>query len=168
MSTATVADYVAKRAELLARLVLTRREGARVIAFEDPQDTGFLVQLPHSRDRGRSKAPQPSVAVYVKGTDDRLEDERRAVANCRELWKGLSDKAFDFYLAPVVFLLFSMEGDQGYFSWVMEPHVDRDRTPSLTRVEAPEMTRISRKSIEELFDRVEEWSEATAEILIRQ
>jgi hypothetical protein len=167
MSTAT-ADYVAQRADVLARLVLTRRKGTRVIAFKDSQDTGFLVQLPRSVENGKNKSPQPCLAVYVQGTDDRLDDERRAAAYSRESWKELSDKAFDFYLAPVVFLLFSMEGDQGYFSWVLEPHVDRANGPSLTRVESPAVVKISKKSIEDVFDRVEEWFKATAGMLIRE
>jgi hypothetical protein len=169
MSTATVADYTAKRAELLAALVLTRREGARVVAFKDPQEDGFLVQLPRP-DEGAKKNQhlQPYFSVHVGGTNDRLDDERRAAAHVRGLWKGLSEEGFGFFLAPVVFLLFSMEGDQGYFTWVLEPRVDREKGPSLTRVESPEMTRITKRSIEEVFDRVEEWFKATAVFFFRE
>jgi hypothetical protein len=49
-----------------------------------------------------------------------------------------------------------MEGDQGYFSWVMEPRVDREQGPSLTWVESPDMTKITKKSIEDVFDRAEQ------------
>jgi hypothetical protein len=166
MSAAT-GNYIAQRADLLAQLVLTRRKGARIVSFAQANETGidFIAQLPPLPDEGHDGKIKPYLCVHVKGTSATLEDERAAAAYSRQHWKPISGKAF--FLAPVIFLLFSMEGDQGYFSWVMEPRVDREQGPSLTWVESPDMTKITKKSIEDVFDRTEQWFKAMAEIVLR-
>jgi hypothetical protein len=167
MSTAATVDYVAQRAELLAQLVLTRRRSVRVLSFKEPADIGleFIVQLPPLLKGGKTSQPQSCFGVQVEGTSEPLEDERRATAYAKQQWKHLSLKGF--FLAPIAFLLFSMEGDRGYFSWLMEPQVKPGRDPSLTRVTSPDMTKITKMSIDIVFDEVERWFEAMAEILLR-
>ncbi len=162
MSTAT-ADYVAKRAELLAQLVLTRRKGVGLLSFTEAADTGLglVAQLPVP-DLGHDRQIQPYLNVQVQGTEEPFEDDRSATACGKRHWKP-----FSLFMAPAVFLLFSMEGDQGYFSWMLEPRVDDEKGPTLTWVENPEMTKITRKSIEHVFDRTEEWFKAMADILLR-
>jgi hypothetical protein len=167
MSTATV-NYIARRADLLAQLILTRRKGVRILTFDDESDAGIdlIAQLPPLAGGGHDGTIKSYVCVQVKGTSGALEDEAAAVEYIRKLWKPISEKTY--FMAPVVFLLFSMEGDQGYFSWVMEPRVDREEGPSLTRVESPEMTRITRKSIDGMLDEVEKWFKAMSEVLLRE
>ncbi len=162
MSTAT-ADYVAQRAKLLAELVLTRRKGVRLLSFTEAADTGHgLIAQLSVPDLGHDRQIQPYLNVQVQGTDEPLEGEHTATACGKRHWKPLS-----LFMAPAVFLLFSMEGDQGYFSWMLEPQVDPKRGPTLTWVEAPEMTKITKKAIDEMFDRVDEWFEAMSKILLR-
>lgn len=49
---------------------------------------------------------------------------------------------------------------------MMEPRIDREKGPSLTWVESPEMTKITKKSIDDILDTVEEWFEAMSEHLL--
>ena len=163
MSTATVSKYTAKRAEVLAELVLTRRKGARLLSFTEASDTGidFIAQLPAGTGVGRGRQIQPYLNVQVRGTDDPLEDEDTATRYAKRHWKPLS-----FSMGPAVFLLFSMEGDLGYFSWMLEPEVDSVKGPSLAWAFAPEMTKITRKSIEDVFERTEQWFKAMSEVVI--
>ena len=163
MSTATI-DYVAKRAELLAQLVLTSRKGVRLVPFTEASNAGvgLVAQLPGRADLGPDKMIQPYLHVQVKGTADLLEDEHSAAVFAKRHWKPVS-----LLMAPAVFLLFSMEGDRGYFSWMLEPRTERGKGTTLTWIQAPEMTKINKKAIETIFDKVEQWFVATAELLIR-
>lgn len=169
MSTATVTDsvtdYNAKRAMILAQLVLTRRKGI------------FLFPFPAGSDRGPiHPGGTDFIAIFqhggahlfarVKGTDEVLDNEKAAFAYCAKHWKSMYAEGFLF--APAIFLLFSVEGDQGYFSWVLEPQVDREKGPTLTRLESPAMRKITKKPIEDVFDQVDEWYKAMmSEHLIR-
>lgn len=165
MST-TAEDYVAKRAELLAKLVLTRREGVEVVRSEDPDDSGLhlVAFLPSISDQ--SKLPfLPCVGVEVMGTDEPLESEDTATAYVREHWEDRERKGFSF--RPVVLLLFSMEGDKGYFGWLMEPRVGASEGPTLTRVFSPAMTKITKPSTESIFRASEAWSEAMVKLVVR-
>lgn len=165
MSTATVTDYVAKRAELLARLVLTRRKGVEVFPLPQVSDTLTHITAHLPTPEGSVTQLNPYLVVQVKGTSEALEDERKATAYGRRHWKPMYPTGF--LIAPIIFLLFSVEGDQGYFSWMLEPRIDPEKGPNLTWLESPDMTKISRKSIDNVFDKVEEWFEAMSEVLLR-
>jgi hypothetical protein len=158
----TDAIYINQRANLLARLVLTRRKGILVFPFPEDSDkrppraegTDFIAIFQKANIVGAH------LFARVKGTNEVLKDEQAAFAYCSEDWKLMYAEPSLF--APTVFLLFSVEGDQGFFSWVLEPQVDREKGSTLTQVESPVMRKINRKSMEELFDRVEEWYKAMA------
>ena len=166
MSTVTV-DYVAKRAELLAQLVLTRRKGVQLLSFTVGSHMGIdlIAQLPPLRPSNHDKPIQPYLCVQVRGTSEPLEDEQTATAYAKRYWE--SEQPSGMFLSPVVSFLFSVDGDKGYFSWAMEPRVDGEEGPSLSRVEVPEMTKITRKSIDAILDEVEKWFDAMSDRFFR-
>ena len=163
MST-SVNQYVAQRAELLAHLVLTRRKDIQLIALGERQDIGIdlLAQVSKPVMNGQVF---PSFGVEVMGTSQPLEDEISATRYANQWWKHRQTKGL--LLFPIVLLLFSMENDLGYSGWLMEPHVSEESGPSLTRVSPLCMTKLNKKRVDELVQRVEKWFEATAEILIK-
>jgi hypothetical protein len=163
MSTATTEDYVAKRAELLATLVLTRQKDVHLARFQAPQETGMdlLVQLPSLK--GGDKGYQPYIGVEVMGTDDSLETEDEATVYAN---RHREDRPAGFCLSPIVLLLFSMDGDKGYFSWLMEPKVTKEG-PTLTRASSLNMTKITKISIDVIFRESADWYKATVPLLLR-
>jgi hypothetical protein len=114
---------------------------------------------------GLEKPIQPSLAVMVKGTSVELDREEDANSYAKRNWKPLSGNPL--LLSPVVFLLFSMDGDQGFYSWLMEPKLEGKGAPGLDFVETADMTKITRKSIDHLFDKVESWYSMMAGFLLR-
>jgi hypothetical protein len=165
MSTTVVEDYVAKRAELLANLVLTRQKGVVVFRFQDPEDAGMhlLATLPSIGGVDTGLPVLPRIGVEVLGTEESLKTEADATAYVR---KDRRDRQ-GFFLGPIVLLLFSMEGDAGYFGWIMEPRVSKSEGPTLTRVVAPAMTKITKTSTEVIFRESETWYAATVQLLLR-
>jgi hypothetical protein len=166
MSTAATEDYVAKRAKLLATLVLTRQKDVHPLDFHATEDVGIdlIVVLPSI---GESKYETPvriSLGVEVMGTDDSLETETAATAYANQ---HREDRPAGFFLGPIVLLLFSMDGDKGYFSWIMEPKVTKAEGPTLTRVSSLDMTKITKTSTEIIFHESAAWFEAMFQILLR-
>jgi hypothetical protein len=160
----SVTDYVGQRAKLLASLVLTRRKDIRLITLDAPQDSGIdlLAQMTTPVMNGQVL---PSFGIEVKGTGEPLIDEHSATKfanHSRKHWpfQGL------FFL-PIVVFLFSMEEDQGYFSWLMQPHVSKEDGPTLFRVASLEMKKITKKSVDSMIHQVEQWSEAMGEVSMK-
>jgi hypothetical protein len=166
MSTTATEDYVAKRAELLANLVLTRQKDVQVHRYQASADVGMdlIVQLP-SVGAAKSQLFRPCFGVVVMGTDDSLETEVEATAYANRHWEDRP--TMSFFVAPIVLFLFSMDGDKGYFSWVLEPKVTKTEGPTLTRVSSFEMTKITKASTEAIFRESAVWVEAMFQLLIR-
>jgi hypothetical protein len=165
MGTRAEAEYVGRRAELLAQLVLTRRKGVSVFSLGGA-DIGIdlVAHLPPIPVKGLEEPIQPSLAMLVKGTSVELDREEDASSYAKRAWKPLS--ANPLILSPVAVLLFSMEGDHGFYSWLMEPRLHGEGAPGLDFVETPDMTKITRKTIDDMFDKVESWYTMMAGILL--
>jgi hypothetical protein len=165
MGSRNESEYVGRRAELLAKLVLTRRPGVSVFPF-DSADIGIdlVAHLPAIRVPGLEKPIQPSLGVVVKGTSSKLEREEDANSHARKAWKPLSENPL--ILSPVAVLLFSMEGDHGFSSWLMEPRLNGKGPPGLEFVEAPDMIKVTRKRIDGMFDKVESWYSLMAQVVL--
>jgi hypothetical protein len=63
-------------------------------------------------------------------------------------------------------LLFSMENDQGYYGWLMEPCVSLGEGPTLARVTAPEMTKITKAGVDHIVQEAIDWNKAMAELFV--
>ena len=86
MSTVTV-DYVAKRAELLAQLVLTRRKGVQLLSFTVGSHMGIdlIAQLPlRIGERLRGLPPGPDKSITAEGILAELS-ERLGVESVRAI-----------------------------------------------------------------------------------
>jgi hypothetical protein len=165
MSTAATDDYVAKRAKLLATLVLTRQKDVRPVEFHAESDIGvdLIVALP-SFGEGKSGEPiRSALGVEIMGTDDPLETEVEATAYAN---RHREDRPAGFFLGPIVLFLFSMDGDKGYFSWIMEPKIAKEG-PTLTRAALFDMTKITKTSTEVIFRESAAWFEAMYQTLLR-
>ena len=113
-------EYVEQRAELLAQLVLTRRKDVEVISVGQAFDTGIdlFVRLHHPVMHGQVL---PMFGVQVKGTSTPIPDEQTANAYVNAGHKHRQTKGL--FLFPLVLFLFSVDGDVGYYSWLMKPDV---------------------------------------------
>jgi hypothetical protein len=160
----SVAEFVSQRAELLARVVLTRREDIRILMLDDKRDVGIDL-IAHIMTANPGLPTNPYFGVQVKGTANPLDDKRAANRLANQLVRNFTAKAF--ILAPIILMIFSMEADRGYWGWIMEPLVDGPKSPSLHRAEKMEMTEINNESLDDLFSRVTSWFEAMGKVLVR-
>jgi hypothetical protein len=165
MNTTATEDYVAKRADLLATLVLTRQKDVQLLRFQAPTDTGvdLIVQLPSIGESKHEPPIRPFIGVEVMGTDEALETEVEATTYAN---RHREDRPAVICLGPIVLFLFSVDGDRGYFGWIMEPQVTKEG-PTLTRASSLNMTKITKSSTDVIFREVADWYKATVPLLLR-
>src|SRR5436190_803186 len=120
----TIQSYIHERGELLAKLVLTRRKDIEVGDLGN-LDAGvdLFVRISRPLMGGEIK---PHFGVTVKATDDSLPSEAAATAYIN----AHQDRPLrGVFLFPIVLFLFSMDGDQGYYSWLFGPSVTGEYGP---------------------------------------
>jgi hypothetical protein len=166
MSTvSSVERYTDQRAILLANLVLTRRPDVRILPFQEGEDSGIDL-IAQVVSEGNPDGLIPSFAVEVKGTSRTLPDEASAVKYGNQHAKQRAARRGFIFLPTLVFL-FSMDGDLGYYSWIMEPAVNAKGGPSLTRVSPLCFQRIGKETLDTIIARVQDWIQAMAKALLK-
>ena len=161
----SIAEFVAQRAELLAQVVLTRRKDVHILALGEKADVGIDL-IAHTMTPISGLPVNPYFGVRVTGTAHPLDDKKAANRIANQIIRERTARAF--ILAPIVLMIFSMEGDRGYWGWVMEPLVDGPENPSLHRTTRVEMKEISSGSLDELFSAVISWFEAMGNVLLKE
>jgi hypothetical protein len=139
---------VAQRSELLARVFLTRRLNINVHPFGDNNDEGLNFICTIRDDRVKGFLP---FGVLVWGTAKELSTETEATAYGRQKKKVLRQSTFFF---PVVVLLFSMQDDQGYFSWLVEPCQEGNK---LFHVPELKFKTFDTKHLDRMIKRIASW-----------
>jgi hypothetical protein len=64
--------------------------------------------------------------------------------------------------SPLLLFLFSTADDQGFFSWILRPQQGK-----LEWVSALEMSKITRKSLDAIFETAERWNRTLTETLAK-
>ncbi len=144
--------YEAERAETLARLVLTRKKG---VSFNTlvKRDAGldFIVSMKDGKDE--------IIAAFggiIVSTPDLLPD----VGVATHYTKGWQEAKHLRTSFPLVLFLFSTADDQGYFGWLLRP-----RDGKLEWVPSLEMSKITKKSVNSIFETAESWNRTVTETL---
>jgi hypothetical protein len=154
-------SLVEKRTDLLASLYLTR-DPAVVTRVEDI-DLDFIV---HLFPDGTNQGSVPAFGVIVRGTAIPLESAEAAERHLNHQWAKL--KAHRYFM-PVIALLFSMNQDQGYYTWVSEPRVDPvSKLPVLVKLARPEFEKVSGKTYDRTMSVIREWYGRLAEIVFER
>jgi hypothetical protein len=160
----TIAHYTSQRAELLARLALTRNRGVQVIDAGAKDDLGLDLIVRITEPVLPSEVV-PVFGVQVKGTSRKLPNNASADKYVAEHWGHWRPP--QFYLFPIVFLLFSVDDDEGYFGWVMRPDVI-DGSPTLTKAEVPAMASVKHRALDTVFGRVYKWFGAISKTIVAE
>lgn len=99
--------------------------------------------------------------MEVIGTDEPLGTEAEATAYAN--WHRADRSAGGSFVVPIVLLVFSMEGDKGYFGWILEPRVGTSGEPTLAPATVLKFTKTSTESI---FRDSTSWFEAMFQVLL--
>lgn len=154
----TVRSLKAHRARILAMVQFTSRTDLQVSDIQEDGGLDLLVRIV-------SDGPgyQKYLGVQLKGTNTSLSDAERATHYLGKT--KLVGKQSLKYSFPVIVLLFSMADDKGYFSWSIEPLVNRSGEPKLKLHEQLTFAAFDRLSLETIVNRVNEWHDSLVALL---
>jgi hypothetical protein len=139
---------VEQRSELLAKVSLTRRLNINVHPFDDTSEEGLNYICTIRSDRVEGFLP---FGVRVWGTARELSTEADANAFGRQKWKVIKHTTF---FIPVVVLLFSMQNDLGYFSWLVAPCKKGNKLLFATELK---FKVFDAKQLNRMIERITEW-----------
>jgi hypothetical protein len=138
---------VGERAELLARVALTRRLNVDVHPFGDNGDTGIDLICTIRDDTMKGFLP---FGVVVWGTARPLTHGGEVSAIARQKLKAQDTTFF----LPVIILVFSMHNDAAFFSWLAEPDPESGK---LILADKPVFRPFTLKHLDWVIDRVVAW-----------
>jgi len=90
----------------------------------------------------------------IVSSPDLLPDEEAA----KQYTKGWKEPKHLRSYFPLLLFLFSTANDQGYFSWLLRPHEGK-----LEWVSSLEMSKITKKSLDSIFETAERWNRTLTE-----
>jgi hypothetical protein len=152
MSETDAAEMIGRRSELLARVVLTRRLNIDVHPFSDTADAGIdliCTIRPDPDDEVHGFLP---FGVIVWGTAKELATADKATKYARSRRKARSPKTQ--YYMPVIVLLFSMQKDESYFSWLVKPGQDSNKLLDLTELD---FTLFDNRQFDKMVNTIKKW-----------
>jgi len=147
--------YIGQRSEALAIMYLTRRDDL-IISRQKEEERGldFLVTL--LKDGGYSGR---LFGVQVKATvstpklvqrDDIIE-----IKSALKPLQSLAELPF-----PVCLFFFTLENDQGYYKWILEPVIEGQSNSQLFFNKSNEFKNLSDEEIDKIISAVNNWYES--------
>jgi hypothetical protein len=151
---------IEERAELLARVALTRRDDIAAITFH-AAELDLFATINDEPARGLC-----GFGVMVWGTEKPLLNESEATKHLRLRWRQWQkDVAYlTTYSFPVIVLLFSMHNDEAYYAWISKPRLDKG-VPRLEMKEELEAFEFGRRSLDHVVNSVKSWYDSLSTIL---
>jgi hypothetical protein len=146
--------FVAERTRALALMHLTRRDDLTITEAGQGVGLEYIVYL----TRGH-KAQERSVrqfGVSVRGTKNLVTPEHLDKALRPTMQGFLRAGPFPY---PVCLFHFTMDDDQGDFTWVAEPAVGQEGPRLLMHAEA-HCRKLDRAALDEVVSRVDRWYDA--------
>jgi hypothetical protein len=143
--------FIAERARTLALLHLTRRKD--LVITEAGRDVGLEFVVLITKEEGEASLRQ--FGVFLRGT--------KSAATEAHLNKLLHPTMAEIVRAgqfpyPVCLFYFTVDDDQGYYTWVAEPIV-REEFPVLVMHSEPHCRKLDRSALDEIVDTVDRWYE---------
>jgi hypothetical protein len=141
---------LAKRVRALAAVQLTRREDIEVEEADPEAGLDLMARLRNGKGGGLRQ-----FGVGVRGVLESVNGEDADKALQRFVREAQKSGPFPY---PVCLLLFTMEGSQGWFTWLAEPVVVDGRASLRTRRDAS-CQPLDRAVLDDLVKAVNRWYE---------
>jgi hypothetical protein len=144
--------FVAERARALALMHLTRRKDLVVTQAERGVGLEYVVYI--TKEGGEPSLRQ--FGVFLRGTKSAVTEDQlnRVLRPTVQSFQRVGQFPY-----PVCLFHFTMDDDQGYYTWVAEPVVVDDGPRLLLHSEA-RCRKLDRASLDELVHQVDRWYDA--------
>ena len=146
--------YLAKRAELLAIMMLTRN--GKVAVSQSPQAEGLdlLATIVNGHPAGRIFGVEVKASSDIRTLVAKDGTVRKALA--QQLTERLGEYPF-----PVGAMLFDMQTDDGYFVWILAPSIEvRTGSPTLRRSSPLRAEAVTDDLLRKVIQEIDDWYDA--------
>jgi hypothetical protein len=143
--------FFEQRTRSLATIFLTRRDDVAVKESSDNEGVDLEVAI-HSR----KGMVQRKFGVLLRGSKNELT-ANQANAQLKPTLEAFSSRQFAF---PVCLFFFQMVHDTGLYTWVAEPGITDDGSPTLRHHEEASCRELDTDAINEIVESVIAWYEA--------
>ncbi len=150
MSETSKTDMIGRRSEMLATVVLTRRLNVDVHSFGE-RDKGIDLICTIRPDPDDKKQGFFPFGVFVRGTAKELDSEEDANKFGHSHKKIVGSETF---FMPVIVLLFSMQKDEGYFSWLVRPDKHSDKLHHCAELE---FAQFDARQLDKMISEIKKW-----------
>lgn len=144
--------FVAERARALALVHLTRREDLIVKKAAEEVGLKFLVSI--KKEQGEPAVRQ--FGIFLRGTKSPVTTAHLDGVLRPTMQRFLHIGPFPY---PVCLFHFTMDDDQGYFTWVAEPAV-AENGPRLLMHEHAHSRKLDTAALDEIVGKVDRWYDA--------
>jgi hypothetical protein len=146
-------EFVAERTRIMARVVLTRRDDLAISRpSEGDADVDLLVDI---RDRHNPGLRRFGVLLRGASPPATPETLKKTFNSALRSVRHLKHVAF-----PVCLLYFTMQDNQGYFAWLIEPVLTEEGNPKLASPTVSTLVPLDDAALTEIVDRVRAWYDA--------
>ena len=152
MSENKQAWFIAERARALAVIHLTRRDD--LVVMKPGQGVGLEFIVTITKEKGEPSLRQ--FGVFLQGAMTAMTESGLDRALRPTMQSFLRIGQFPY---PVCLFYFSMEDDNGYYTWVAEPAVTDDG-PRLLMHPSPHCRKLDRAALDEIVGNVDRWYDA--------
>jgi hypothetical protein len=140
------------RTQALTTVFLTGRNNIEVINLPNLGELDMLCRIVSPGEEY-----EMLFGVIGKGTSEVLVSARLAETYLNSRLRGL--KAVKTYPFPVLVIIFSMQSDDGYYSWKIEPTVS-DSAPGLILNDRFSCERATKTGLDSIIEKVRAWYSA--------
>jgi hypothetical protein len=147
--------FVAERSKVLARVYLTRRDD---LVIRDPgagRDVGLEYLVGITREGEKSSVRQ--FGVVLRAARDRVTEEHLNKILRPTMESFLRVGEFPY---PVCLLYFTMDDNQGYYTWIAEPTLTEDGKPRLQVHSTADCKKLDREALDKIVSQVDAWYDA--------
>jgi hypothetical protein len=141
--------FIAERARALALMHLTRRQD--LVITESRRDGGldFIVTIAKPEEEKSLR----QFGVFLRGSKAAATEEQldQALLPTMQSLQRLGQFPY-----PACLLYFTMDDDEGYFTWVVEPDIENEALRLLSHGEA-HCRKLDRAVLDEIVARVDRW-----------
>ncbi len=155
MGDAVWSTFIAKRVKDLAVMYLTRRSDLEVKWPDNSEEwIDCIVEI-----KGKEKPSRRVFGVELRGTMSPVTDDHANKVLYPSMQNILRRGEFPF---PVFLLYFTMENNEGRFTWIAEPVVEEGK-PVLKYHGEADTRKFDKKVLDELAERINKWFDAMPE-----
>lgn len=150
--------FIEKRARALAVMLLTRRENLRIEEVEEDTGLDYFVRF-HSEDKEGLR--EFGIKLTAQGE---TATQEQAKALLRSSLRKM--KHYDPFLRPICLFLFTMENDEAWYTWGVEPIESSESKPLLRWRDEPDCHPLDNRALKAILERVDRWHDAVFPCLI--